>query len=72
MAERMRKPERGRVDPLAMVVGVLALLVAGFGITGTSRVGVVDLRWVLAGAAVVGGLALLVAGLRNSRATSDD
>lgn len=72
MTERVQDGRRRGPDALALVVGVLSLLVAGAGIAGVSPVDVVDLRWVLAGAAVVAGIALLVAGLRNSRATSDD
>ncbi|MEJ8280293.1 hypothetical protein [Pseudonocardia spirodelae] len=61
-----------RPDPFALVAGVLSLLVAACGVTGTAPWEVVDLRWVLAGVAVVAGIAFLVASVRNSRATSDD
>lgn len=72
MVERTLERRRRGPDPLALVAGILSLLVAGAGITGVSPAAVVDLRWVLAGTAVVVGVALLLAGLRNSRATSDD
>lgn len=70
MAEPGRRGRRA--DPVALLAGVLSLLVAGTGIAGLSPVEVVDLRWVLAAAAVLAGCALLAAGLRNSRSTSDD
>ncbi|MFP5019881.1 hypothetical protein [Pseudonocardia phyllosphaerae] len=59
-------------DPVALVAGLFALVGGGFGVAGTSPAELLDLRWVLAAAAVLAGLAILVAGLRNSRATSDD
>ena len=68
----MAEVRKRRPDMIALVAGVLSLLVATAGITGTGPWEVVDLRWLLAGTAVVAGIAFLVASLRNSRATSDD
>lgn len=61
-----------RADPFALVAGILSLLVAVCGVLGTAPWEVVDLRWMLAGTAVVAGIAFLMASVRNSRATSDD
>lgn len=61
-----------RPDVITLVVGILALLVAAAGITGTGPWEVVDIRWLLAGTAVVAGIVFLAASLRNSRAPSDD
>ncbi|GAA1079558.1 hypothetical protein ACFU8R_13120 [Pseudonocardia alni] len=61
-----------RADPFALVAGVLSLLVAVCGVLGIAPWEVVDLRWVLAGTAVVAGIAFLMASVRNSRAASDD
>ncbi|MFP5069703.1 hypothetical protein ACLFMI_08545 [Pseudonocardia nantongensis] len=73
MAERdSTSTGRRRSDLIALVAGVLSLLVAGTGIAGVSPADVVDLRWVLAAVAVLAGILLLVAGLRNSRTGSDD
>ncbi|ALE81978.1 hypothetical protein [Pseudonocardia sp. HH130629-09] len=59
-------------DPFALVAGILSLLVAVCGVLGIAPWEVVDLRWMLAGTAVVVGIAFLMASVRNSRATSDD
>ena len=64
--------QKRRPDVLALVAGILSLLVAAAGITGTGPWEVVDLRWLLAGTAVVAGVAFLAASLRNSRAAPDD
>lgn len=63
---------RTRPDAVALIAGLLSLLVAAAGITGTGPWEVVDIRWLLAGTAVVAGIAFLVAGVRNSRGTADD
>jgi uncharacterized membrane protein HdeD (DUF308 family) len=63
---------RRRPDVIALVAGVVSLLVAVCGLTGVGPWEYVDLRWLLAGTAVVAGIAFLVASLRNSRAASDD
>jgi hypothetical protein len=55
-----------RADPFALVAGVLSLLVAVCGVLGIAPWEVVDLRWVLAGTAVVAGIAFLMASVRNS------
>lgn len=64
--------ERRRPDVVALVAGILSLLVAAAGLTGVGPWEYVDLRWLLAGTAVVAGIAFLVASLRNSRATSGE
>ncbi|MEQ3550630.1 hypothetical protein WIS52_09130 [Pseudonocardia nematodicida] len=56
-----------RPDAVALIAGLLSLLVAVLGITGSDLLTVVDLRWVLAGAAVLAGIAFLVASLRHAR-----
>lgn len=61
-----------RTDPFALVAGILSLLAAVCGVLGIAPWQVVDLRWMLAGTAVVVGIAFLMASVRNSRATSDD
>ncbi|ANY07468.1 hypothetical protein [Pseudonocardia sp. HH130630-07] len=63
---------RRRPDPLALVAGLIALVIAVAGLTGVGPWEYVDLRWLLAGVAVVVGIVFLVASLRNSRGTSDD
>lgn len=64
--------QKRRPDVVALVAGILSLLVAAAGITGTGPWEVVDIRWLLAGTAVIAGIVFLVASVRNSRATSDD
>lgn len=64
--------EKRRPDVVALVTGILSLLVAAAGITGTGPWEIIDIRWLLAGTAVVAGIAFLLASLRNSRAASDD
>lgn len=59
-------------DPLALLCGLLALVVAGYGFSGLAPGSGVDLRWVLAGVAVLAGLSFIVMSLRNSRAASDE
>lgn len=59
-------------DPLTLLSGLAALVVAGYGVTGTAVGSVVDLRWVLAVLAVLAGSSFILMSLRNSRATSDD
>lgn len=61
-----------RPDVVALLAGILSLLIAAAGITGTGPWEVVDIRWLLAGAAVVAGIVFLAASLRNSRAPADD
>ncbi|MEV1291249.1 hypothetical protein [Pseudonocardia sp. NPDC049635] len=63
---------RTRPDAVALVAGLLSLLVAAAGLTGTGPWEVVDVRWLLAGTAVVAGIAFLVASVRNSRGATDD
>ncbi len=59
-------------DPVALIGGLLALGVAGWGISGIDPGSGVDIRWVLALVAVGAGAIFLLAGLRNSRRGSDD
>lgn len=64
--------EKRRPDVIVLVAGILSLLVAAAGITGTGPWEIIDIRWLLAGTAVVAGIAFLLASLRNSRAAADD
>ncbi|MBW0103530.1 hypothetical protein [Pseudonocardia sp. KRD291] len=59
-------------DPLALLFGLLALVVAGYGFTGLAPGSGVDLRWILAVVAVVTGSSFILMSLRNSRTTPDD
>ncbi|MDN5915923.1 MAG: hypothetical protein L0I76_12560 [Pseudonocardia sp.] len=68
----LRTRARRTPDLLALLCGLLALVVAGYGFTGMGPVSGVDLRWVLAVVAVLAGLSFIVMSLRNSRTTSDD
>lgn len=67
-----REPGRRAPDPLALLCGLAALLVAGAGYAGVAPWSVVDLRWFLALAAVLAGVSFIVMSVRNSRATPDD
>ena len=61
-----RATRRRLPDPLALVVGVLSLGVAGFAFVGqTPAFAGFDPRWLLAGAAVLLGILLLVGSLRR-------
>lgn len=65
-------PRRRGPDPLALLCGLAALVVAGYGFTGPAIGSVVDLRWVLAMVAVLAGLSFILMSLRNSRAPSGE
>jgi hypothetical protein len=57
---------RGRFDPVALLFGIGALLVAGIALTdGTSWLPDVDPRWLLACAALLLGVLLLANALRR-------
>ncbi|RZT88312.1 hypothetical protein EV383_5251 [Pseudonocardia sediminis] len=75
MAEDGRSRGRGAPDPVALICGLLALVVAGYGYSGLTPGTGVDLRWGLAVVAVLAGVSFIVMSLRgsgNSRTTSDD
>ncbi|GLZ50734.1 hypothetical protein [Actinomycetospora sp. NBRC 106378] len=56
---------RRRRDPIALLVGLICLVLAGLAMASPATLVAVDPRWVLAGAAVViGGGALLCAARR--------
>lgn len=74
---QVEPPPRTRgVDPVALVAGVLTLLVSAYVLSdGASWLPVFDLRWVLAGGAVLVGVLMLAASLRGGHKTrrlSDD
>ncbi|GAA2887823.1 hypothetical protein GCM10010472_52730 [Pseudonocardia halophobica] len=53
-------------DPLALIVGLVSLGIAGSGFLGRAPdLSAFDARWLLAGGAVVLGLVLLVASVRK-------
>lgn len=67
-AESRTAPARRRLpDPLALVVGLVSLGVAGFAVTGqAAALNGFDARWLLAGAAVLLGVLLLIGSLRRN------
>lgn len=61
------RPKR-RVDFFTLFAGVVALLVAGYVLgDGASWLPVMDLRWVLAGGAVIIGVLMLIASVAGGR-----
>lgn len=66
------RPRRRGPDPLALLSGLAALVVAGYGFAGPAVGSVPDLRWVLALVAVVAGLSFILMSFRNPRPTSDE
>ncbi|WP_083665956.1 hypothetical protein [Saccharomonospora sp. CUA-673] len=63
-ADRTR-PER-RFDPLALVAGLATLAIAGYVLSdGPQWMGVPDMRWVLAGTAVMIGLGMFASSFRK-------
>lgn len=57
-----------RMDPMALGAGILTLLVSAYVLTdGTSWLPVADLRWVLAGGAILIGLLMLVASVAGNK-----
>ena len=74
MAENETARRRGRraPDPIALLIGIAALVVAGAGMAGLTPGAVLDVRWLVAGAAVLAGALFLFASLRNSRGPSGE
>lgn len=72
MAEQERPLRRRAPDPLALLCGLAALVMAGYGFAGTAPGSGLDLRWALAVVAVVAGVSFILMSLRNSRSTPDD
>lgn len=60
-------PPRRRLDPLALLVGLVCLAVAALAVAAPATLAAVDPRWVLAGAAVVVGVGALLATVRRRR-----
>jgi hypothetical protein len=56
-----------RFDPLALLVGLVALAVAGLAVVAPGVLAATDPRWVLAGAAVVVGGGVLLTTMRRRR-----
>ncbi|GAA1877288.1 hypothetical protein GCM10009836_68370 [Pseudonocardia ailaonensis] len=67
MAERQEsRPARRMPDLLCLIVGLVSLGIAGSGFLGhTPDLSGFDLRWVLAGGAVLLGVVLLAASVRK-------
>ncbi|EHR49070.1 hypothetical protein SacmaDRAFT_0774 [Saccharomonospora marina XMU15] len=62
------RPVRRRVDIVTLLSGVAALLVSAYVLSdGATWLPDVDLRWVLAGGAVLVGTLLLAASMRGGR-----
>lgn len=72
MAEHERPRRRRAPDPVALLCGLAALVMAGYGYAGVAPGTGLDLRWALAGVAVVAGLSFILMSLRNSRTSPDD
>jgi len=65
---RPNRTAGGGLDPLSLVVGLLALLVSAYVLTdGGGWITAIDPLWALAGAAVLTGLLLLGASVRRGR-----
>ncbi|QFZ23405.1 hypothetical protein [Saccharothrix syringae] len=66
MADRDRSVERRDVDVVGLVLGVAALVASAYVLSdGTAWPAFLDLRWALAGGAMVIGIGLLAASLRR-------
>lgn len=63
MAEPPTRTRRAP-DPLALIVGLVSLVIAGFGVLGRTPQ-IVGVNWLLAGGAILLGLVLLVASVRR-------
>ena len=61
------EPARRRLDPLALLVGLVSLVVAVLAVVAPAVLASADPRWVLAGAAVVVGVGALLATVRRRR-----
>ncbi|MDQ3402260.1 MAG: hypothetical protein M3548_02555 [Actinomycetota bacterium] len=67
MADNDTNVERKRPDLLTMLLGVITLLISAYVLTdGEIWVPMVDLRWIIAGGAVLVGLLLLGASVRGN------
>lgn len=63
-----RQVERRGPDALTLIAGVATLLVSSYVLTdGAIRISGPDLRWVIAGGALLVGLLLLIASLRGRK-----
>jgi hypothetical protein len=63
-----RQVERRGPDVLTLIAGVATLLVSSYVLTdGAIRISGPDLRWVIAGGALLVGLLLLIASLRGRK-----
>lgn len=59
---------RRGIDPLTLIAGIVALLASVYVLSdGAGWLPAVDLRWILAGGAVLAGLLMLVASLGRRR-----
>ncbi|MFD2421496.1 hypothetical protein [Amycolatopsis pigmentata] len=64
--ETGRRPQRRGVDPFTLLLGVATLLVSAYVLTdGAHWLPSFDLRWVLAGGAVLVGVLMLGASMRR-------
>jgi hypothetical protein len=62
------RPRRRGVDVFTLIIGVATLLVSAYTLTdGASWLPSFDLRWVLAGGAVLIGILMLGASMRTTR-----
>ncbi len=67
VADSETNVERKRPDLLTMLLGVITLLISAYVLTdGEIWVPMVDLRWIIAGGAVLVGLLLLGASVRGT------
>lgn len=67
-AEQNREDGTGRrgFDPLALVAGLATLAVSGYVLSdGPQWIGIPDMRWILAGVAVLVGIGMLASSLRR-------
>jgi hypothetical protein len=62
------QPRRRGMDGFTLVAGIVTLLISGYVLSdGASWMPAFDLRWVLAGGAVLIGVLMLAASLRGGR-----
>lgn len=63
-----RQVERRMPDVLTLIAGVATLLISTYVLTdGAIGIPAIDLRWILAGGALLVGLVLLIASLRGRK-----